>query len=171
MPSPLRLLAAATALALAACAGYQLQGAKPAALRDIDSVAVRLIKNDTLHPRAESMATSAITEALVLDGTYRVTSDSKADAILQGTLREIDYDQIRGSRFDTLRPEELRNTVFIDWALLDATDPTRVLASGSARGSSQFFITSNLQTSRNNGLPDALERAAQNLVSTLANGF
>jgi hypothetical protein len=45
------------------------------------------------------------------------------------------------------------------------------LASGKSEGSSEFFAASNLQTARNNALPDAFQRAGVALVSRLANGY
>jgi hypothetical protein len=107
----------------------------------------------------------------VMDGTYRITSDAKADAVLEGTLHRIEYTPLRSTRLDTLRPEELQNTVILNWKLTDARDRTKVLASGSSTGTSRFFVDSNLQTSRNNALPDALQRASESMISRLANGF
>jgi hypothetical protein len=72
---------------------------------------------------------------------------------------------------DTLFPEELANTVTLDWTLRDAKDPTKVLASGESSGTSQLFVSPNLQTARNNALPEALERAGNALVSRLSNGY
>ena len=158
-------------LAFTSCAGYQLGGAKPAILRDVRNVSVPMFHNDTLHPRAEALATSAATDALVQDGTYRITSLDQADAILVGTVRSITYTPLRTARLDTLRPEELQNSVTLTWTLKDARDPTKILASGSSTGTSRFFVSSNLQTSRNNALPDALERASESMISRLANGF
>jgi len=117
------------------------------------------------------MATSAVAEALVQDGTYQISTVSEADAILEGTLSKVKYSSLRGSRVNVLRPEELENTVTLSWSLRDARNPTKVLASGSSEGSSTFFAASNLQTARNNAMPDALERAGVALVSVLANGF
>ena len=94
-----------------------------------------------------------------------------ADAVLEGTVRRIEYSRIRSRRFNTLRPEELDNTVVLGWVLRDAKDPTKVLANGTSRGSSQLFVASNLQTARQAALPEAAERAGEALVSTLANGY
>ena len=159
------------ALAATSCTGYQLGGAKPAALREVKNICVPMFRNDTLHPRAEALATSSTTDAIVLDGTYRITNRDKADAVLEGTVHTIDYIAIRSTRLDTLRPEELQNTVTLTWKLVDVTDSKKVLASGLSTGSSRFFVDSNLQTSRNNALPDALQRASDSLVSRIANGF
>ena len=166
---PAALLAAC--LALASCAGYQLGGVKPKSLENVRAIHVPMFSNSTLHPRAEVLATSAVSNALVQDGTYQLATRDRADAVLEGELHEIDYSTIRGTRLDTLLPQELSNTVTIKWTLRDARDPTKVLASGEARGSSQLFVDSNLQTARNNALPEALERAGEVLVSRIANGY
>jgi hypothetical protein len=161
----------AASLGLASCTGYHLGGVKPKSLANVRTIAVPMFKNATLHPRAETLATSAVSNALVLDGTYQLAKRDHADAVLEGELHEIDYSTIRGTRLDTLLPQELANTVTLKWTLRDARDPTKVLASGESRGSSQLFVDSNLQTARNNALPEALERAGEALVSRIANGY
>ncbi len=153
------------------CVGYHVGASKPASLAHVNTIAVPMFTNLTLHPRAEAIATSAVANAIVQDGTYRIGSSSNADAILEGKLSKIKYSAIRGTRFDTMLPEELENTVTIDWTLRDAKNPTKVLANGSSEGTSQLFVASNLQTARNNALPEALERAGEALVSTIANGY
>lgn len=165
------LLLPLLALAATSCTGYQLGGAKPAVLKNVKNITIPMFHNDTLHPRAEALATSAAADALVQDGTYRITKLDNADAVLEGTVHTIDYMAIRTTRLDTLRPEELQNTVTINWRLKDARDPTKTLASGISTGTSRFFVASNLQTSRNNALPDALQRASEAMISKLANGF
>lgn len=164
------LLLAPTVL-LASCAGYQLGASKPASLARVRTIAVPMFANGTLHPRAEALATSAVADAFVQDGTYRIANPDHADAVLEGNLKSIKYNNIRGTRLDTLFPEELANTVTLEWTLRDARDPTRILASGKSSGTSQLFVSSNLQTARNNALPEALERAGEVLVSRLANGY
>ena len=156
---------------LVSCAGYHLNGSKPASLANVKTISVSMFANKTQHIRAEALATSAVTSAFAQDGTYRFSSPGSSDAVLEGTVKKIEYTSIRGSRLDTLLPEELNNTVTLSWQLKDAHDPTKVLASGESSGTSQLFVDSNLQTARNNALPDALERAAEALVSQLANGF
>ena len=156
---------------LASCAGYHLGNAKPAALAGVKSIAVPMFANDTQHPRAEALATSAVSSAVSQDATFRLTSCEHADAILNGRIKNIAYSAIRGSRLDTVHPDELTNTVTLMWTLTDAKDPRHVLATGASIGTSQLFVDPDLQTARNNALPDALERAADALVSRLANGF
>ena len=165
------LPAALIAALFSSCAGYQLGGAKPPSLAAVEKISVKMMENATQHPRAEAIATSAITDAIVQDGTYKLSDPKTADAVLEGEIQSIIYDPLRSSRLDSLVAEELTNTVYIDWRLLDARDPTQILASGRSRGRSAFFVDSNLQTARHHALPDAFERAAQSLVSKLSSGF
>ena len=158
-------------LGLVSCAGYQLGGVKPKSMAGVKSIAVPMFSNATLQPRVNALATSAVASAFVRDGTYRIGDVDHADAVLEGRVRKIDYTSIRGVRLDTLFPEELANTVTLEWTLLDARDRTKVLASGVSTGSSQLFVSSNLQTARTNALPEAVERAGEKLVSRLANGY
>lgn len=156
---------------LTSCAGYRLGDAKPAAMAKVNRISVSMFSNSTLHPRAEALATSAVTNALVTDGTYKISSLDQADAVLEGEVGEIRYRTIRSTRLDTMQPEELANTVTLNWTLRDARNPTRILATGSSSGSSQLFVSSNLQTARNNALPEALAHAGESLVSRISNGF
>jgi hypothetical protein len=158
-------------LPLFSCAGYQLGGAKPPSLAGVKTIAVPMFSNGTQEPRAEALATTAVTDALVMDGTYRISDRDHADAVLEGTLTSIQYSTLRSSRLDSLLAEELSNEVSIVWTLRDAKDPTKILASGTSTGSSSFFADSNLQTARRNALPDAFGRAGRNLVSNLSSGF
>ena len=158
-------------LQLVSCAGYKLGGVKPPSLAKVEFIAVPMFSNGTQETRAEALATTAVTDAFVLDGTYRVVDRDGADAVLEGSLASIKYSPLRSSRLDSLIAEELTNEVSIVWTLRDAKDPTKVLASGLSSGNSSFFADSNLQTARRNALPDALGRAGRHLVSSLASGF
>ncbi len=164
-------LAILSCIVLGSCAGYRLGGVKPPSLSGVKTISVPMFVNGTLHPRAESLATSSVTDAIVQDGTYRLADRSEADAVLEGKLAEIDYSTLRSSRLDSLLAEELTNTVGIEWVLRDARDPTKILASGVSTGTSSFFVDSNLQTARQNALPDALKRAGQGVVTKLASGY
>lgn len=161
----------APVLLLASCAGYRLGGTKPAAMAGVHRISVSMFSNATLHPRAEALATSAVTNAMVTDGTYKISSLDHADAVLEGTVQEIRYRTVRSRRLDTMQPEELANTVTLNWTLRDARNPTKILATGTSSGSSQLFVSSNLQTARNNALPEALAHAGEALVSRISNGY
>lgn len=171
MSCALRLaITALASLLLSGCFGYQLGGAKPSALAGVHSIAVPMFTNETLEPRVGVLATNAAVNALAADGTYKISSKAEADAILEASVTKIDYIQIRASRLDTLRPEELENIVTVEWKLIDRQSG-RLLDSGAALGTSRFFLDPNAQTSRTNALPDAVENAGRSIASQLGDGF
>ena len=164
---PLLLLS----ILLTSCAGYKLGGAKPSHLDHVNNIYVPLFVNDTLLIRADSHATNSTVDAITRDGTYRITSASKADAILKGTVSNIDFDQVSSSRTDSLDSEELSMTITISWVLQDAQNPTRILQKGKSSGATRFFAQGNLSVARTNALPDALRRATEAMTTRIADGF
>jgi hypothetical protein len=157
---------------LSSCAGYKIQGKlKPHALQGVKRIHIPLFENATLMPRAEVMATNTMTDAISLDGTYKLAASGDADAILRGKLHSIRYNQVRATRLDTLRSEEMQNIVTLTWELIDARNPIRIIASGRATGNSRFAIDANQQTARNNALPDAMQRACKHIIGRLTDDF
>lgn len=156
---------------LVSCAGYRLEGRRPQALSHVKHIRVPLFENKTLIPRGEALATNSVIDAIASDGTYRIANDSSADAVLHGTVESIAYDQVRATRLDTLRSEELENTITLRWELRDAKNPLKVLAKGRATGISRFAVDSNLQTARTSALPDAMQRAATQVAGRLTDDY
>ena len=156
---------------LSSCAGYRFGGNKPAHLEAVKSIYLPLAKSRVIFPRSEALATNSMVDALVQDGTYRLGTSNKADATLLITLDELSYRQARSSTDDVLRSEELRLEVKVSYQLLDANRPGVVLEEGSGRGHTRLFVDDNLQTARQNALPDALQRAAQSIIARLADGI
>jgi hypothetical protein len=168
----LRISLTLACAALSSCAGYQLGGSKPAPLAEVRTLHVPFFANKTLAHRAEVLATNAAINALVHDGSYTVTSDAQADAVLEGVVEAVSYSQVSSARTDTLRSRELEMVVRIQWMVHGGpAGAKRALVSGTSTGSTRFFVDPNLQTARNNALSDAMDRAAQAMVSRLANGW
>ena len=121
--------------------------------------------------RLDATAKLIVVDAITRDGTYKIGTASKSDATLLLTLEEITYRQTSSDRRDTLRSEELNLEVKISWQLVDPKLPGKPLEEGSNSGRTRLFVDDNLQTARANALPDALQRAAQSIVSRIADGF
>lgn len=173
MAASLRLFALAVfALLFSCCAGYQLQSGRPQAMAHVKKIHVPLFENKTLIPRGEALATNSVIDAIVADGTYSLASADEADAVLYGSVESVTYSQVRATRLDTLRSEEMENTLTIKWELRgNHGQNMKVLSAGKARGSSRFAIDANQQTARQNALPDALQRAATQVVGRLTDDF
>ena len=156
---------------LTSCAGYQFGGNKPEHLRGTESISIPLAKSRVIFPRVEALATNSMVDALVSDGTYRLTRSGAADATLLITLEAIDYQQVRSSTVDVLRSEELQLRVTVSYKLTDNNRPGIVIDAGRERGDSRLFVDDNLQTARMNALPDALQRATQSIIARLSDGI
>lgn len=165
------LLLALSLSLLTSCAGYRFGGNKPSHLTDIHSISVPLAKSRVLFPRVEALTTNCLVDALVQDGTYKLTKVGDADATLMLTLEQLEYSQIRSSTIDVLRSEELQLQVTVSFQLIDGTRPGVILEEGSGRGHSRLFVDDNLQTARVNALPDALQRATQSIIARIADGI
>jgi hypothetical protein len=170
-PTALLLAALTCVTSLVSCAGYRLEGRRPQALAHVKNIRVPLFENKTLIPRGEALATNTVIDAIASDGTYRIADASTADAVLHGTVESVRYSQVRATRLDTLRSEEMENTITFRWELRDARNPIKVLAKGKATGTSRFAIDANWQTARTSALPDAMQRAAKEVVGRLTDDY
>ena len=166
-------IASALALSLSQinCTGYTWGTAKPEHLSEVKTVCIAMVENMTQVPRAAALTTNSLVDAITRDGTYRISSIDQADAHLLTTLQKIEYRQARSTREDTLRSEELEMEAHLNWSLVDAANPAKVLASGKSRGITRFFVDPNLQTARQSALVDAIKRATEGIVSRVSEGF
>ena len=153
------------------CAGYQLGGSQPEHLVNIKSIHIPLFTNKTLLFRAEAYATNSAIDAITRDGTYRIASAERADAVLIADVADVDYSQVSASRLDSQRAEELSITITINWKLVDANNPAKVLEKGRSKGKTKFIADQNISIARTNGLPDALRKASEAMVLRLADGY
>ncbi len=197
LPIPSLLLVAVSGALLSGCAGYQLGAAKPAAFAGIEKLHVPPFKNQTLEPRLSSLVTNAVLIKLQSDGTYRVSNKSSADAVLVGTIIDVDKRQLRADRTDTLRSRELNVYLHVEYHLEDPVTGERIdgwRGRGNAEGKGKLskaaeddetllskpgrvvgetiqFVDNNFQVSERNAIAQAAENAADKIVSQIANGW
>ena len=160
--------------------GYQVGPVKPKRLEGIRRICVKNFKNLTLEPRMEAMLASAVIKQLQLDGTYQVTDESHADAILQGTLSRIERAPSRAVRGNVLQSSEYRLTITCSYTLLTARSGT-VIDQRSVSGTTDFFVTagssgSDLLTAdsgqdERQAIPLAVEDLATRISSLISEGW
>ena len=107
----------------------------------------------------------------MLDGTYRLGTAENSDATLEVTLYTVNFDALRTSEENRLRPEELSMKVVLRWKVVDGENPLKILDSGTSTGRTSLFVDPNLQTSQQSAMNDAVERASASLIGRLADGF
>ncbi len=172
----LLLVAALSALCLG-CAGYHIGPVKPAALADVHTICVQNFKNDTLEPRVETLLANSFIRQLQRDGTYKITDESHADAILEGTLMRITREPARSVRGNVLQAREYVLHMEVRLQLYNRRTG-RPLVLQTIYGSTNFFATdgrSIIATDVNNTerqtIPTAVEDVAGRGVSLLTEGW
>ena len=169
MRTALRLLLAASAVALSSCAGYQLGVSRPAMMDGVRTVAVPVFKNETLIPRSSVLITNRVIRQFQVDGAYPVVDSSRADAIVKGTIRPLQRRQLRTEKFNTLRTLEQEIRLVLDYSV--ETRSGAVITAGTVEGASSHFLDSNFQRGEYQALDDAAQRLSEELVSRLSEGW
>src|SRR5688572_19935727 len=100
------LLALFATVILSGCAGYQVGPIKPTPMKNVQRLCVKNFTNDTLEPRVEVLLTNLLIKQLQQDGTYEITDENRADAILQVKLNEIERRPARSLRANVLQTRE-----------------------------------------------------------------
>lgn len=157
------------AASLTGCAGYHVGPAKPAYLHDVHSIAVPTFKNETLLPRIEVLVTGTVIKQFQQDGTFRITSDDKADAILKGVITGINRAPARSVTGNVLSTAEFAFAINVRYALVGRDG--KPLTSSGASGTTSFFVGSDVATDERQALPIATQQLATRLVSQLGEGW
>lgn len=163
------LILSAMTLGLTSCAGYQLGGSKPAALKGIDSIYVAMTENKTQEIKLAPQFTNRLISFINNDGTYSVTNLDQSQASLSVVIDRITYDDFRSSRLDTLLAEELTATIYTSWQLKN--NQSEVILRGKSSGKTRFFVEDNQRLARDNSLYDAIDNLSRNITSRISNGL
>lgn len=185
------LALALVTLSLSGCAGYQMGSVKPQAYSHIQTISVPTFENRTLEPRVSVLVTNAVIKQIQMDGTYKVSTTPNADAELRGVISRIERRQLRSARTDTFTSTELQSYLVIRWALYDPTTGEKLdysqardvdennvegtsglkIRPGQNIGRTIVFLDPNFQTSERGAIPVAAQKAAEQLVSQLSEGW
>jgi outer membrane lipopolysaccharide assembly protein LptE/RlpB len=161
-------------LALGGC-GYHLGEIKPTPMRRVTTIAVNTFTNKTLLPRVEAQTADAVVKQFQQDGTYRIESADRADAIVEGSIESVQRQPMRVFASNVLQTSEFELTLIVKYRVIDRITGA-VLMEGRAVGVTPFFtetdrVNSDLVTNQNMNYPIAAQRMAEKLVSKLAEGW
>jgi hypothetical protein len=173
----MRFLASLLALTLfAGCAGYKIGPIKPTPMKKVSKICVKNFKNDTLEPRISALLANALIKQLQVDGTYEVTDEGRADAIIEGTLTEIERRPSRSLSGNTLQTREYLLYLRGRYKVTNARDGV-ILDQRNVTAYTSFFVSSpNLLTADSNqderqALPLAAEEFASRISSIVCEGW
>ena len=170
------LLGCAVAVLLTSCAGYQIGPVKPSRFAGIETIAVNTFKNDTLQPRVEVLLANSVIKQIQQDGTYRVSDESSADALLTGTLEEIRRRPSRYVRGNVLQTREYTLLIRVKYKVTSRATG-KVLDERVVNGTTSFFVSgsgnvaADVNQDELQAFPLAAEELAVRLVSQISEGW
>ena len=124
----------------AGCASDPTQGYAPVSVYpdNISTVAVNIFKNNSFSREIEFELADALVKEIEARSPYKVTSSSRADTILTGTVRNVQRDQLSKSRLTGLS-EEVLLSVTIDFKWTDQRTGRSLVQRESFTGHATFF--------------------------------
>ena len=165
-------------LGLTGCFGYHIGPAKPYYLHDVHSIAIPTFANNTLIPRIEVLVTDTVIKQFQQDGTFQITSNQNADAVLKGEISRVTRSPARSVTGNVLATSEFNLVMRLRYKLV-GRDGKPIAPSGEVSGSTSFFVentsstgtTGDVTTDERQALPLATEELAIHLVSQLSEGW
>ncbi len=169
-------LVALVALTFSGCAGYHMGAIKPKRLEGVHTIAVPSFTNKTLEPRMDVLLANTVIKQIQQDGTYQITGEANADAVLEGTLEEIDRRPERSVRGNVLLTREYSLILRVRYRVYDRRTGVD-LEGRTITGRTTFFVSgsnalvADVQQDERQALPIAAEDLSVRLVSQIAEGW
>lgn len=158
----LTVITAASCAAGSGCLGYRLGATLPP---DIHTVHVPLVVNRCGEPDIEDDVTSEIVSRIQREGTLSITSEDRADAILDVTLTHVTLVPLRYARDRATEAVEFRLLLGADMILKDrATGKT--LSRNKVEGRTTFESEGDIPGGRLSAMPAAARDLASRVVET-----
>ena len=158
------------AVSLSGCAGYHLGEAKPQYLKDVHKIAIPTFRNGTFIPRVEVLVTNTVIKQFQQDGTYRITDESQADAVLRANIITVGRRPVRSVRGNVLATSEFNLALAVTYSLF-TRDGQKLVGPLTVSGTTSFFVGSDVATEEEQAIPLAAEDLAVHLVSQLSEGW
>lgn len=139
--------------------GYAVRNRYP---KEYRTIAVNVFRNDTYDRPLNGQLTEAIIKEVQATTPYRISSESRADTVLRGTVRRREVRELSKSRSTGLS-EEMLYEVTVDWEWVDQRTGKVIVARNGFSGSALFV------PSRPSSEPTEIGRLAvvQNLATDI----
>ena len=136
----------------------------------IKTIAIKTFKNEippqeqfAYRPGLEIELTNALIDSFIFDGNLKVVDESKADAVLEGSV--ISYEQ-EGLRFDRLESvEEYRLFLVVKFKIIDRRTHRVIINEPNFSGRAEFFVSRNPTSNRKIAANSATFDLAKSLVN------
>ena len=170
----LRPLACVIALIgpLSGCAGDSATGYTSGSIHpeSLRTVAVPIFGNDTFDRGVEFALTEALIKEIESRTPYKVTSQTRADSIIRGTVRRVERRQLSRSR-QTGLGEELAYLVTIDFEWRDLVRDVPLVTRSEFIGQGIFFPSRPISENEDTGRFGAVQVLARDIVNEMQSGW
>jgi hypothetical protein len=139
-------------------------------MKGVHSISVPIFDNKSFEPQVQALVTSAFIKDLQTDGTYPITGEDQADAIVHGTITDVIRTQTKAVVGDVLASAAFQITLKIHIQVLRGGTGL-VLADKDFSGQAYFFVGSDLPTQERQAIPVAAQDCAKQVTAFLTEGF
>lgn len=149
---------------------YHLGRICPSSMRNIRTLAIPTFQNSTLIPRLETLVADITTRAFQADGTYKVVSETQADAILKCKLVSVSRTTRLLSPHDLLTARKIQLQILVTYQVVDRITDT-LLQEGTAVGNTRYFVGEDPISQEQQELPMAARSMAASMINQLTEGW
>lgn len=160
--------AAAAALLLASCASlYHMGGLKPASMQELNTYAVEMFANHSTQPSAGVLLTTALSNAMQRDGTYRLAPSAQADFSVSGEITHLSRESLLTDPHDTYLSREVGITVHVRYTVRNNRTGAVIMQREATGQGSYFTDMGNQQSAVDSALSYAARNAAEEITNDL----
>jgi outer membrane lipopolysaccharide assembly protein LptE/RlpB len=156
---------------LSGCAGYRLGNISGRDLQGVHSVYVPVVRNASLEPDIQMVATNAIIRRFESDGTLSVNQDANSDSELDVTITDVLRQPVRSSTTDVLLTAEYQLTINAKATFVNRRLGRKIFENVSVTGSTDFYSQADLNEGERQALPLACIDLANSTVSLVTEGW
>jgi len=149
---------------------YTLGPITPPYMKGVHSVSVPIFDNKSFEPQVQAVITDTFIKELQTDGTYPITGEDQADAIVHGTITDVLRTQTKAVVGDVLASAEFEITLKVHIEVLRG-GTGQVLVNKDFSGQAFFFVGSDLPTQERQAIPIAAQDCAKQVTAFLTEGF
>ena len=158
------LLATLLAGALGGCAGYRVGSTLPP---NIHTVYVGTFVNKTDQPDLEFQTTRATLQEIQKDGTLKISTQDKADVILEAKITKYTLEPLRYRKDQATTPNEYRIHLLADVILRRANTMKVLVSVPNVEGWATFTVTTDLRSNELTAIPNAATDLGHEIVKNV----
>jgi hypothetical protein len=151
--------------------GYRVGDISGRELQGVHSVYVPVVRNASLEPDIQMVATNAIIRRFENDGTLSVNQTADSDSELDVTITEVQRLPIRSSTSDVLVTAEYQLTIIGKATFINRRLGKKIFENATVNGSTSFFTQADINEGERQALPLACTDFANNAVKLVTEGW